>query len=336
MQIVTCGVDLAKNVFQIYGLDNEGNEIKRRLKRNQMLKFFNQVTPCLIGIEACTGAHNWARELGQQGHTVKLIAPQKVKPYVQGNKTDVNDAEGIHAAMLRPRMRFVSTKTVGQQDLQMVHRVRSLTVKTRTALANQIRGLLAEYGIVLPKRLEKLRRQLVDVIADDERLSALAKAQFHELYEELLLLDDRIKQQEIRLQQLCNSCPACQRLLSIPGIGLLSATALVASIGDVSVFKNGRELSAWLGLVPKQHSSGDKTLLQGISKRGDSYLRTLLIHGARAVLQHVTKKTDRNSQWLKDVAARRGHNKACVAQANKTARIVWAVMTHNTTYQVAA
>ncbi len=301
-----------------------------------MLTFFNQVTPCLVGMEACGGAHYWGRELGKLGHTVRLIAPQKVKPYVQGNKTDANDAEGIHEALLRPTMRFVSVKTAAQQDLLMLHRIRSRTVKARTALANQLRGLLAEYGVVLPKRLETLRAKLLDTITDDERLSTLAKEQLYGLYEELLELDDRVKQQGRTIEQMCQASPACQRLMSIPGIGPISATALVASVGDMSVFKNGREFAAWLGLVPKQHSSGDKQQLQGISKRGDTYLRTLLIHGARSVLLHAAKKTDRNSQWLKAVSARRGDNKACVAQANKTARIVWALMAHETTYKMAA
>ncbi len=296
MRIVTCGVDIAKNVFQFFGISDEGKIIKKRLKRSQMLTFFNQVTPCLVGMEACGGAHYWGRELGKQGHTVRLIAPQKVKPYVQGNKTDANDAEGIHEALLRPTMRFVSVKTAAQQDLLMLHRIRSRTVKARTALANQLRGLLAEYGVVLPKRLEMLRAKLLDTITADERLSTLAKEQLYGLYEELLELDDRVKQQGRTIEQMCQASSPCQRLMSIPGIGPISATARVASVGDISVFKNGREFAAWLGLVPKQHSSGDKQRLQGISKRGDTYLRTLLIHGARAVLLHAGKKTDRNSQ----------------------------------------
>lgn len=336
MHIVSCGVDIAKNVFQLYGIDEEGNELRRRLQRNQMLHYFNQLEPCLVGVEACGGAHYWARELGKLGHTVRLIAPQKVKPYVQGNKTDANDAEGIHAALLRPGMKLVSPKTTEQQDLLMLHRIRSLTVKTRTALVNQIRGLLAEYGVVLPKRVATLRRRLVEVLAEDERVSIMAREQLHGLYEELLHQDDRIKRQEALIHQACQSNPACRRLLGIPGVGPLTATALVASAGDVSVFRNGREFAAWLGIVPRQHSSGDKTMLQGISKRGDAYLRTLLVHGARAVLSRAKGKEDRNSQWLVALEARRGYNKACVAQANKTARIAWALLRHESTYQLAA
>ncbi len=336
MHIVSCGVDIAKNVFQFYGIDEEGNELRRRLTRNQFLRFFNQLAPCLVGIEACGGAHHWARELTKLGHSVRLIAPQKVKPYVQGNKTDANDAEGIHAALLRPGMKTVSPKTVEQQDLMLLHRVRSLTVKTRTALVNQIRGLLAEYGVVLPKRVATLRQRLVAELAENDRVSAMAREQLYGLYEELLHLDDRIKRQEATIVQTCKHDPDCQRLLAIPGIGPLTATALVASAGDVSVFRNGREFAAWLGIVPRQHSSGDKTRLQGISKRGDAYLRTLLVHGARSVLSRAKGKEDRNSQWLAALEARRGYNKACVAQANKTARIAWAVLRYETTYQMAA
>ena len=336
MHIVSCGVDIAKNVFQLYGVDDDGNELRRRLKRGQFLRFFNQLVPCLVGLEACGGAHHWARELTKLGHTVRLIAPQKVKPYVQGNKTDANDAEGIHAAMLRPGMKLVSPKTVEQQDLMMLHRIRSLAIKTRTAVVNQIRGLLAEYGVVLPQRVSTLRQRLVGVLAEDERLSAMAREQLYGLYEELLRLDDRIKRQEAAIHQACQSNPACRRLLAIPGIGPLTATALVASAGDVSVFRNGREFAAWLGIVPRQHSSGDRTLLQGISKRGDAYLRTLLVHGARSVLSRAKAKEDRHSVWLTALEGRRGYNKACVAQANKTARIVWAILRHETTYQMAA
>ena len=336
MHIVSCGLDTAKNVFELYAIDSEGSELRRRFKRCQLLRFFNQLAPCLVGLEACGGAHYWARELTRQGHTVRLIAPQKVKPYVQGNKTDANDAEGIHAALLRPGMKWVSLKTPEQQDLMMLHRIRSLTVKTRTALVNQIRGLLAEYGVVLPKRVATLRRQLVEVLAEDERVSIMAREQLHGLYEELLRQDERIKRQETVIHQVCQCNPACRRLLGIPGIGPLTATALVASAGDVSVFRNGREFAAWLGIVPRQHSSGDKTLLQGISKRGDAYLRTLLVHGARSVLSRARGKEDRNSHWLVALEARRGYNKACVAQANKTARIAWALLRHESTYQVAA
>lgn len=336
MNIVSCGVDLAKDVFEFYGLDEDNGETRKRLKRKEVLKFFAQLTPCLVGMEACGGSHYWARELSKLGHTVRLMSPQFVKPYVKGNKNDANDAEGIHEALLRPNMRYVAVKTVEQQDILMLHRIRSGYVKSRTALANRIRGLLAEYGIVIPKRMTQLRKGVVDAIADDDRLTPLAKEHIYGLYEQLLNLDGQVEHMEKAILQVFKANEACKRIASIPGVGPITATALVAGIGNVDCFKNGRELSAWLGIVPKQHSSGGKSVLLGISKRGDSYLRTLLIHGARSVLMHAGKKKDRNSRWLISLEARRGYNKACVAQANKTARIVWALLKHDTCYEAPA
>lgn len=335
MNIVSCGIDLAKNIFQLYALDDDGNEIKKQLKRANVVKYFVNIHPCLIGIEACSGAHFWARELSKLGHTVKIISPHFVKPFVKGNKNDANDAEAIHEALLRPSMRFVPSKTVEQQSILMLHRIRSGYVKSRTALANQIRGLLAEFGVVLPKQISRLRARLLVEVADNDRLCEHVKIQFRGLYEELLHLDGRIREQESAILQIFKSNNSCQRLSTIPGIGPITATALVSSIGDVSSFKNGRELAAWLGIVPRQHSSGGKSVLLGISKRGDSYLRTLLIHGARSVLINAGKKEDRNSLWLKELERRRGYNKACVAQANKTARIVWAILNNESTYRLA-
>ncbi len=339
MNIVTCGIDLAKNVFQIHGIDDNEDVIERKqLRRNQMLIFFAKREPCLIGMEACGSAHYWSRELSRLGHTVRLMSPQHVKPCIKGNKNDVNDAEGICEAVSRPSMKFVGAKTQAQQDILMLHRIRSQKVKNRTALVNQIRGLLGEFGCVLTKRIEPFRRELVDLLTADnnQKLSELARRNFYQLYEDLLLLDDQIERVEKELQATCKENADCQRLLTLPGIGWITASALVAHIGDISQFKSGRELSAYLGLVPKQHSSGGKNTLLGISKRGDAYLRTLLIHGSRSVLQHVEKKEDNNSLWLKQLAERRGNNKAVVAQANKTARKVWALLTNQTVYQQAA
>ncbi|MCG8312871.1 MAG: IS110 family transposase [Pseudomonadales bacterium] len=239
--------------------------------------------------------------------------------------------------MSRPTMRFVGIKTQAQQDILMLHRIRENRVKQRTALVNQIRGLLGEYGIVLTVGIDNLRQGLCRLLgAEDERLSAVAREQFYALYEELLHQNDRVTQSDKALKAVFDQSEASQRLASLPGIGMITATALVAFIGDVSQFKNGRELSAYLGLVPRQHSSGGKTVLSGISKRGNTYLRTLLIHGARSVLRHLAGKEDGHSQWLAGVVDRRGHNKACVAQANKTARRVWALLTQETQYQLAA
>ena len=339
MNIVTCGIDLAKSVIQIHGIDeNEEVTVRKQLRRSQVLKFFANRMPCLIGMEACSSAHYWARELTKLGHTVRLMSPQHVKPYIKGNKNDANDAAGICEAVSRPSMKFVGAKTQAQQDILMLHRVRSQKVKSRTALVNQIRGLLAEYGFVLTKRIEPLRKELVDLLSqtDNENLSGLARRNFYQLYEDLLVLDDQIVRVENELKTTSMNNADCQRLLTLPGIGWITASALVAHIGDISQFKNGRELSAYIGLVPRQNSSGGKNVLLGISKRGDAYLRTLLIHGSRSVLQHVSKKEDKDSQWLKQVAERRGNNKAVVAQANKTTRKVWALLSKQTTYRKAA
>lgn len=339
MSIVTCGIDLAKNVFQIHGIDkDEQIVVRKQLRRNQVLNYFVKLEPCLIGLEACGGAHYWARELSAQGHTVRLMSPQHVKPYVKGNKNDVNDAAGICEAVSRPSMKFVGAKTQGQQDILMLHRVRSQKVKNRTALVNQIRGLLAEYGIVLTKKIEPLRKELVDLLTESSQksLSEVARRNFYELYEDLLLIDDQIERVEKELKLLSKHDENCQRLLTLPGVGWITASALVAHIGDINQFKNGRELAAYFGLVPRQNSSGGKNMLLGISKRGDAYIRTLLIHGARTVLRYAEGKEDNDSEWLTQVAERRGKNKGAVAQANKTARKVWALLKHKTVYQVAA
>jgi len=339
MNIVTCGIDLAKNIFQIHGIDeNEEVVVRKKLKRSQVLAFFVKLKPCLIGMEACGSAHYWARELTKQGHTVRLMSPQHVKPYIKGNKNDANDAAGICEAVSRPSMKFVGAKTQGQQDILMLHRIRSQKVKNRTALVNQIRGLLAEYGIVLTRRIDPLRKELVDLLTQEEQpnLSELARRNFYELYEDLLVLDDQVERVEKELKATSKDNKDCQRLLTLPGIGWITASALVAHLGDITQFKNGRELAAYIGLVPRQHSSGGKNVLLGISKRGDAYLRTLLIHGARSVLQHASKKKDKDSEWLTQIAERRGNNKAVVAQANKTSRKVWALLSKQTVYQLAA
>lgn len=337
MKIVTCGLDTAKNIFHFHGLTAD-NEVQRKvLKRKQLSAFFANLEPCVIGMEACGGSHYWARELTKLGHSVFLISPQFVKPYVKGNKNDYNDAEAICEAVTRPTMRFVGIKTQEQQDILMLHRVRENRVKQRTGLVNQIRGLLGEYGIIFNVGVENLREGLCELLgSEDERLSAVACEQFNALYEELLHQGDRVKQSDRAIKAVFNQCEACQRLATLPGIGFITATALVAYIGDISQFKDGRELSAYLGLVPRQHSSGGKTVLSGISKRGNTYLRTLLIHGARSVLRHLKGKEDGQSLWLASVSERRGHNKACVAQANKTARRVWALLSQGTSYQLAA
>lgn len=328
------GIDIAKQVFQVHGVDYQDKVVLRKqLRRIQMLSFFATLPPCLIGMEACGGAHYWARELQKLGHTVKLMAPQFVKPYVKSNKNDANDAEAICEAVGRPTMRFVSVKTIAQQDLQAIHRIRSELVRQRTAKANQIRGLLAEYGIVVGRQVATLRRALPELLENAENgLSFDFRALLDDLRQDLIRLDEREEEMSQKIHTLANSIPAAKRLQSIPGIGPISATAIVCAVGDGKQFKRGRDLAAWLGLTPRQQSSGGKDRLLGISKRGDSYLRTLLIQGAKSVLKVVDKKTDPRSLWLQNLCARKHKNIAAVALANKNARIAWAILSNETSY----
>jgi transposase len=331
------GIDLAKQSFHIYGVNDEGRKvISKKLTRKQLMVFIAQLPPCLIGLEACGGAHDWVRRLSAYGHTVRMMAPQFVKPYVKSNKNDAVDAEAICEAVQRPNMRFVPAKCIEQQDIQSLHRVRSLWVARRTAQANQIRGLLLEYGIVIPKGIGQVRRAIPAILEDAENtLTCQFRTLLSELYEEMVHLDERIACVEQKLQTISSQHADCQRLLTIPGVGLLTATALIAAIGDISVFKSGRELAAWLGLVPRQHSTGGKATLLGISKRGDRYLRTLLIHGGRSVARVAHQQTDQRNQWISEIKQRRGENITNVAIANKNARIAWALLTKKETYKTA-
>lgn len=302
-----------------------------------MLAFFRQLEPCLIGLEACSGAHYWARELGKLGHDVRLMAPQFVKPYVKGGKNDANDAEAICEAVGRPTMRFVPIKTIEQQDMQCEHRLRNRLIKARTALSNEIRGMLAEFGIVVRSGLSPLRRALPNILEDaGNGLSGRFRQMLCELAQELRDLDERIKTYDQRLQAQAREDERVKRLLAIEGMGPVVATALVAAVGDGKSFASGRDLSAWLGLLPSQHSSGGKNRLGRISKRGDTYLRTLLIHGARAAVCAAGKKTDRRSRWINALVMRRNKNIATVALANKNARIAWAMLRRNENYCMAA
>jgi transposase len=329
------GIDLAKKVFHLVGTDTTGKILwRKRLTRNALMPFMAQLPPVTIGMEACGGAHYWARQFRQQGHEVKLMAPQFVKPYVKSNKNDMRDAEAIAEAVTRPTMRFVPIKEVDQQDIQALHRIRERLMKERTALVNEMRGLLGEYGIVLPKGVAQFRKALLGKLEDEQaKLTPLSEELFRRLFDELIKLEEQVAYYDAKLKAMATSHPECQRLLTIPGIGVLSATALIAAMRDASAFKNGRQFAAWLGLVPRQHSTGGQTQLFGISKRGDSYLRKLLIHGARATLRWVDLKTDRRSQWIREVIARRGKNRAAVAVANKNARIAWALLSRGGVYQ---
>jgi transposase len=335
MNITTVGIDLAKSVLQVHGVDARGRALLRKtLKRAEVMSFFAKLLPCRIGMEACGSAHFWARKLTELGHTVKLMAPQFVKPYVKTNKNDARDAEAICEAVERPNMRFVPVKTVEQQGLLGLHRARQGFVAARTAQANQLRGLLSEFGVVIPKGIGYLQRQLPAILEEaGNGLSGASRELFSRLFSHFQELDRQVRELELQIKAWHRESAASQRLERIPGVGPLTASALVASIGDAKTFKNGRQLAAWLGLVPRQNSSGGKERLLGISKRGDTYLRTLLIHGARAVLRHLKCHADQAQGWLARLAQRRNPNIAAVALANKNARIVWALLAHDRDYQ---
>jgi transposase len=337
MQIVRIGLDLAKYVFEVHGVDaHEKIVVRKRLRRDAVSHFFANLPPCLVGMEASNGAHYWARVLTGLGHEVRLISPQFVTPYVKSNKNDRNDAEAICEAVGRPTMRFVPPKSADQLTVQAVHRIRRRLVADRVKLANQIRGLLSEHGVVIARDISRLRRSLGDIVGrSDDGLSDLARALISELQVELTELDRRIASYDRRIRDLFRNSDLCQRLEKIEGIGPITATALIVAVGDPKCFKNGRQFAAWLGLVPKQRSSGGRSRLFGISKRGDRYLRTLLIHGARAALGRAGGKQDPRSLWLNKLRERRHPNVAAVALANKNARIVWAMLSGDKSYEPA-
>lgn len=329
MQITTIGIDLAKNVFQVHGVSEHGKAVLRKqLRRDQMAAFFANLPPCLIGMEACGGAHHWARKLQTFGHTVRLMAPQFVKPYVKSNKNDAADAEAICEAVGRPSMRFVPIKNIEQQSVLALHRVRQGFVRARTAQANQIRGLLGEFGLVVPQGLGHLATRVPEIIEDASNdLTGSFRLLISRLLDHLKLLDRQVDEIEAQIKARHRANGISRRLEKVPGIGPLTASALAASVGDARNFDSGRQLAAWLGLVPRQHSSGGKQNLLGMSKRGDAYLRTLLIHGARSVIYRATQRADADS-WLFKLTARRNKNVAAVALANKTARVAWALLAH--------
>jgi transposase len=336
MKLIRVGVDLAKSVFQVHGVDRFEKPVwRKKLNRADWLNAIREhlMPGGEIGMEACAGAHHWARQLQQLGYKVWLIAPQFVKPYVKSNKNDANDAEAICEAMSRPHMRFVAVKTVAQQDTQAVHRIRSGLIEQRTAKANQIRGLTTEYGLVAPRELSHLRAAIPCWLEDaDNGLTARFKRLLSGLWHDLRGLDERIKEMDREIDRIAVEDPVARRLQQMRGVGPITATTLVATIGDASQYANGRQMAAALGLTPKQNSSGGKERLLGISKRGDPYLRQLLVHGGRSVLRAAKHKQDRLSQWIKRIAAARHENVAVVAMANKTARTAWAMMRNGTDY----
>ncbi|WP_431113013.1 IS110 family transposase [Variovorax paradoxus] len=329
MKITTVGIDLAKNVFQVHGVDEHGKAVlKKQLRRDQVAAFFVNLPPCLIGMEACGSAHHWARKLEGMGHAVRLMAPQFVKPYVKTNKNDAADAEAICEAVGRPNMRFVPVKNIEQQAVLALHRVRQAFVRARTAQANQIRGLLGEFGIVIPQGIGYIANRVPELIEDGANdLPGAFRLLVQRLLDHFKDLDRQVEELEAKIQAWHRGSELSRKLAEVPGIGPITASALVASIGDAKNFDSGRQVAAWLGLVPKQHSSGGKAGLLGMSKRGDTYLRTLLIHGARSVIYRVGQKAEACG-WIAGVVNRRNKNIAAVALANKNARIVWALLAH--------
>jgi transposase len=335
MKITTVGIDLAKNVFQVHGVDERGKAgLRKQLKRKDVVSFFANLEPCLIGMEACGSAHYWARKLAALGHTVRLMAPQFVKPYVKTNKSDRNDAEAICEAVARPNMRFVPVKTGEQQAVLSVHRARQGFVKARTAQANQIRGLLAEFGIVIPKGMGHIAKRLPEILEDGENgVPGMMRELIERLGENLKDMDKQVGELERQIKLWHRDNEQSRKLEAIAGIGPITASAYVASVGDAKSFKNARQVAAWLGMVPRHEGTGGKVKPGRISKRGDVYLRTMLIHGARSVIAQFERKPDQANGWLKALLARRNKNIAAVALAAKNARIAWALLAHERSYQ---
>ena len=334
MKICTIGIDLGKTVFHLIGLDEHGKVIaKKKCSRSQLLAYTANIPAALIGMEACCGSHHLGAALAVQGHQVRLIPPQFVKPFVKSNKNDYNDAEAIAEAVLRPRMRFVPIKTNDQLDLQALHRVRDRLVRRRTGIINQIRAFLLERGIAFRAGRVYLRSHMAAILEDAElNLSPLLRGLLEQLWEEWKITESRIEEVTDQLEVIADQDTSCKRLQTVPGVGPLVSTALVAAIGNGSAFAKGREFSAWLGLVPRQVSTGGKPKLLGISKRGNSYLRRLFIHGARAILIRERKKYAFGG-WMTQLESRAHANVVAVAVANKLARIAWAVLVKGENYR---
>lgn len=328
------GLDIAKNVFAVGGIDQHGLPVmKRTISRGEVLRTFSNMPPTSVAIEACAGSHYWARELSKQGHEVRLIAAQHTRRYVSGNKNDMNDALAIAEARSRAKTTYVPINTEAQQDLQMLHRSRQALMVERTGMINRIRAFAGEYGQVFPVGVAKFLTGIRDWLADPENaLSGSALATFQDLREQLADKEKRIDLYEARLTQAVKEDARAARLMEVPGVGKITASALLASVSDARHYNNGRDFAANLGVVPREHSSGGKQRLYGINKRGDTYLRTLLIHGARSALRCAGDKPDKMLRWANKLQERRGYNVAAVALANKMARVIWAILAHDRQY----
>lgn len=332
------GLDLAKTIFHLATLGRNGKQINRKkLRRKALKRYFQTLEPSVIAMEACGSSHYWAREFKAMGHTVILLPPQHVKGYLRGQKNDYNDALAIAEAAFHGSVRPVPIKSVEQQDAQAFHRIRRQLVGEKTRLVNQLRGLLAEYGIVMTKGEAVVRRQVPEILADaenglSERFRALLSRQYHQL----MMVDEELNWYREQLAIEVKQDDRCRRLNEVPGFGPVVSSAMKSWLGDGKQFKRGRDAAAALGVVPRQHSTGGKAVLLGITKRGDSYVRSMVIHGARAVAMHAKQKTDRLSAWINGLIARRGFNKAVVALANKLVRIAWVIVARDESYQPAA
>jgi transposase len=339
MDIKTLGIDIGKNKFHLHGVNEKGKIVlKKAMTRQKLYEFMANLKPCLVGMEACGGAHHLARTLKGYGHDVRLMAIQHVKPYVKEYKNDFNDAAGICEAVSRPHMKFVGIKTNQQQNIMAIHNDRARLVEERTALANELRGILLEEGLTIPQGIHHLIPHVTDLLDPaSEEISQALKRLLTSMIDDFKHKNELVKERENLLKELTKHNSQAQNLMTIPGVGFITATAIVGKVGNVDAFENGRQLAAWLGLVPKQYSTGGKIQLGRISKRGDRTLRALLVHGARSVLRAIKLKKEEELspplKWLKSVAERRGHNKGIVAFANKMARVVWAILANDTEYQ---
>jgi transposase len=327
-------IDLGKQSFHIHGISSEGEVFSKKVTRSKLEAVVQELAPAIVAMEACASAHHWGRQFEALGYSVRLIHPRFVMPFVKGSKNDAVDAEAIHEAALRPTMRFVPVKTTEQQDLQMLHRTRDRLITQRTGLINHIRGLLGEYGVVIPVGAFRFRKDIRTAISE-ARLSTLAKQNFNALIAEFEALDKRITEIDRKLVAICRTDERCKRLATLPGVGPVIATALIAAVDDGQHFSSGRALAAWIGLVPRQYTTGGKPRLGGIGKRGNQYLRRQLIHGARSVLMMISARSDRRAKWAQELLVRAGHNKTLVAIANKTARMAWAVLRSGESYKAA-